>query len=130
VQRTLAGSQPDWDILTALRAPDGLRYNACDVTALCSPTRAALLTGRTTLRSGSARSGSCPPDSPATRRSSRIGRDNGLPVDPSYAAMSPFAFTATLGKVVFDVAPALTEEDRHAMHEHEQHAALAHGIGA
>ena len=81
VNRTLAGSQPDWDILDSPRAPEGapnvlvvlvddagfgqastfggavstpcmsrladqgLRYNAFHVTALCSPTRAALLTG-------------------------------------------------------------------------------------
>src|SRR4051812_564046 len=80
VNRTLAGSRPDWDILSSPRAPEGapnvlvvliddvgfgqpstfggavstpclsrladqgLRYNAFHVTALCSPTRAALLT--------------------------------------------------------------------------------------
>jgi Sulfatase len=80
--RTLAGSQPDWNVLDAIAAPegapnillvliddagfgnpstfggpistptfsrvadDGLRYNACHVTALCSPTRVSLLTGR------------------------------------------------------------------------------------
>ena len=32
--------------------------------------------------------------------------------------------------VVFDIDPHLTEADRQATHEHEQHAALAHGIGA
>ena len=36
-------------------AEKGLRYNRFHVTAMCSPTRAALLTGRTTTRSGSAR---------------------------------------------------------------------------
>ena len=82
VDRTLAGSQPDWDLIEApsspagapnvllvliddagfgnpstfggpIRTPNytrmaegGLRYNRCHVTALCSPTRAALLTGR------------------------------------------------------------------------------------
>ena len=82
VNRTLAGSRPDWNILSSPKAPegapnvllvliddagfgkpstfggpistptftrlaeDGLRYNAFHVTALCSPTRAALLTGR------------------------------------------------------------------------------------
>ena len=80
--RTLEGSQPDWDLIGAVKAPDGapnvlmvliddagfgnggtfggpidtpnytrmaqrgLRYNRFHVTALCSPTRAALLTGR------------------------------------------------------------------------------------
>jgi arylsulfatase len=80
--RTLEGSQPDWDLIGHVDAPDGapnvllvliddagfgnaatfggpiatpnytrmaeegLRYNRFHVTALCSPTRAALLTGR------------------------------------------------------------------------------------
>ena len=80
--RTLEGSQPDWDAIGHIEAPDGapnvllvliddagfgnagtfggpintprysriaeegLRYNRFHVTALCSPTRAALLTGR------------------------------------------------------------------------------------
>lgn len=34
-----------------------------------------------------------------------IGKDNGDPVSPSYAAKSPFAFTGKIGKVVFDLAP-------------------------
>ena len=82
VDRTLAGSQPDWDLIGDPTAPDGapnvllvllddagfgnpstfggpidtpnytrlaeggLRYNRFHVTAICSPTRAALLTGR------------------------------------------------------------------------------------
>ena len=82
VDRTLAGSQPDWNLIEHPRPPDGapnvllvliddagfgnpstfggpiqtpnytrmaeggLRYNRFHVTALCSPTRAALLTGR------------------------------------------------------------------------------------
>ncbi len=82
VNRTLEGSQPDWDLIGHVDAPDGapnvlvvliddagfgnagtfggpidtpnytrmaeggVRYNRFHVTALCSPTRAALLTGR------------------------------------------------------------------------------------
>ena len=46
----------------------GLRYNGFHVTALCSPTRAALLTGRNHHTVGFGRSGSCPPRSRATRR--------------------------------------------------------------
>ena len=81
-QRTLDGSQPDWEAIGHVEAPDGapnvllvliddagfgnagtfggpidtpnysriaeqgVRYNRFHVTALCSPTRAALLTGR------------------------------------------------------------------------------------
>jgi arylsulfatase A-like enzyme len=59
-----------------------------------------------------------------------VGRDNGLPVDRSYADKSPFAFTGTIKRVAFDINPHRTEDDRHALHEHAQHAALAHGIGA
>jgi arylsulfatase len=32
-----------------------------------------------------------------------IGKDNGDPVSPTYAAKSPFAFTGAIGKVVFDL---------------------------
>jgi arylsulfatase len=82
VNRTLAGSEPDWATIAPIQAPDGapnvllvliddagfgnpstfggpiatpnytrlaedgLRYNRFHVTAMCSPTRAALLTGR------------------------------------------------------------------------------------
>ncbi len=82
VNRTLRGSQPDWDLIAAPTAPEGapnvvvvliddagfgnpstfggpiqtpnytrmaeggLKFNRFHVTALCSPTRAALLTGR------------------------------------------------------------------------------------
>ena len=82
VNRTLDGSQPDWNLIGHPPPPEGapnvllvliddagfgnpstfggpiqtpnytriaqggLRYNRCHVTALCSPTRAALLTGR------------------------------------------------------------------------------------
>jgi arylsulfatase len=59
-----------------------------------------------------------------------IGRDNGLPVDRAYAERSPFAFTGTIRKVVFDIDPILTDEARAEIHERMQRAALAHGIGA
>jgi len=59
-----------------------------------------------------------------------VGRDNGLPVDRNYADRSPFAFTGGIKRVVFDVDPILTDQDRAAIHESMQHAALAHGIGA
>jgi arylsulfatase len=57
-----------------------------------------------------------------------VGRDNGLVVDRRYADKAPFAFTGTVKKVVFDVAPHLKDEDEHALHEHAQQAHTARGI--
>ena len=59
-----------------------------------------------------------------------IGCDNGLPVDRAYADKSPFSFTGTIKKVVFDIDPADSQQDREALHAHASHAAVAHGIGA
>jgi hypothetical protein len=58
-----------------------------------------------------------------------IGRDNGLPVDRGYADKSPFAFTGTIRKVVFDVNPHL-DEDEQALHEHAHQGLAAHGMSA
>jgi arylsulfatase len=58
-----------------------------------------------------------------------IGRDNGLPVDRSYAAKSPYPFTGTVKKVVFDLKPGSHEEEK-ALHEAGSHVAAAHGISA
>jgi hypothetical protein len=59
-----------------------------------------------------------------------VGRDNGLVVDRSYADKAPFAFTGTVKKVVFDVAPHLDDSDEHALHEHASQADTARGIRA
>jgi arylsulfatase A-like enzyme len=59
-----------------------------------------------------------------------IGRDNGLVVDRSYADKAPFAFTGTVKKVVFDVAPHLDDGDEHALHEHASQADTVRGIRA
>jgi arylsulfatase A-like enzyme len=59
-----------------------------------------------------------------------VGRDNGLVVDRSYADKAPFAFTGTVKKVVFDVAPHLADEDEHALHEHAAQGHTARGITA
>ena len=58
-----------------------------------------------------------------------IGRDNGLPVDRSYAAKSPYPFTGTVKKVVFDLKPG-SHDDEKALHEAGAHVATAHGISA
>ena len=55
-------------------ASAGLRYNRFHVTALCSPSRAALLSGATTTRSASARSPSSPAGGRATTRPGRRAR--------------------------------------------------------
>ena len=58
-----------------------------------------------------------------------VGRDNGLPVDRAYAAKSPYPFTGTVKKVVFDLKPG-THEDEIALHEAGAHVAAAQGISA
>ena len=50
-------------------AKEGVRYNRFHVTALCSPTRAALLTGRNSHAVGFGSVGEFSPRSPAIRRS-------------------------------------------------------------
>jgi arylsulfatase len=59
-----------------------------------------------------------------------VGRDNGLVVDRGYAGKAPFAFTGTVKKVVFDVAPHFDGKDELALHEHAQQAHTARGINA
>jgi hypothetical protein len=59
-----------------------------------------------------------------------VGRDNGLVVDRSYAAKAPFAFTGTVRKVVFDVAPHPDGKDELALHANAQQAHTARGINA
>jgi arylsulfatase len=59
-----------------------------------------------------------------------IGRDNGMPVDRSYADKSPFAFTGTVKKVVFDVNPHLTGAHEEELHEHLHQALAGHAINA
>jgi hypothetical protein len=57
-----------------------------------------------------------------------VGLDNGLVVDRSYADQAPFAFTGTVKKVVFDVAPHLDEQDEQALHAHASQSDTARGI--
>ena len=58
-----------------------------------------------------------------------VGRDNGLPVDRAYADKSPYPFTGTVKKVVYDLKPA-SHEDEMALHEAGAHVAAAHGVSA
>jgi hypothetical protein len=51
-------------------------------------------------------------------------------VDRSYASKAPFAFTGTVKKVVFDVAPHPDGQDEDALHIHAQQAHTARGINA
>jgi arylsulfatase len=59
-----------------------------------------------------------------------VGRDNGLVVDRGYADKAPFAFSGTVKKVVFDVAPHSDAADEHALHAHAQQANAARGVNA
>jgi arylsulfatase A-like enzyme/uncharacterized membrane protein len=58
-----------------------------------------------------------------------IGRDNGLVVDLDYEPKAPYIFTGTVKEVVFDLKPAI-HDDEHALHEHASLNAVAHGISA
>ena len=51
------------------------------------------------------------------------------PSTASYAAKSPYPFTGTVKKVVFDLKPG-SHEDEKALHEAGAHVAAAHGISA
>jgi arylsulfatase len=51
-------------------------------------------------------------------------------VDRRYADKSPFAFTGTIHKVVFDINPHLSEADEQALHEHAHQGLTAHGMSA
>lgn len=59
-----------------------------------------------------------------------IGRDNGLPVDRSYADHSPFAFTGTVKRVVFDIDPHPDHTAERHLHEHAQRSLATHGMAA
>ena len=59
-----------------------------------------------------------------------IGRDNGGVVDLGYASRKPFAFTGTVKKVTFDVAPHMSAEDAKALNEHAAQALAAHAASA
>jgi arylsulfatase len=57
-----------------------------------------------------------------------IGRDNGGVVDRAYEDQKPFAFTGTVKKVVFDIAPHAAEQDELDVHTAEQHGQAAHAL--
>jgi arylsulfatase len=57
-----------------------------------------------------------------------IGRDNGGVVDRAYEDKKPFAFTGTVKKVVFDIAPHVAEQDELDVHTAEQHGQAAHAL--
>jgi len=53
-----------------------------------------------------------------------------MPVDRNYADKSPFAFTGTIKRVVFDVNPHVSEEHERELHEQVHQALAAHAINA
>ena len=56
-----------------------------------------------------------------------ISRDNGLVVDLDYEDKAPYPFTGTVKQVVFDLKPAIHEEEQ-ALHQHASLNAVAHGV--
>ena len=58
-----------------------------------------------------------------------IGRDNGLPVGPAYSQKSPYPFTGTVEKVIFDLQPK-PHQTAERLHQVLHHAAVAAGISA
>ena len=59
-----------------------------------------------------------------------IGEDSGLVVNRNYVDKAPFAFTGTIRKVVFDVAPHPSTDDEQTLHEHAQQATAVQGMNA
>jgi len=57
-----------------------------------------------------------------------IGRDNGGVADRAYEDQKPFAFTGTVKKVVFDIAPHVAAQDELDVHTAEQHGQAAHAL--
>ena len=55
-----------------------------------------------------------------------VGRDNGGVVDLDYEDRAPYAFTGTVDRVVFDLAPHAHDVEVD-LHEATAQAALAHG---
>ena len=58
-----------------------------------------------------------------------IGRDNGGVVDLSYEDRKPFAFTGTIRRVVFDLAPH-ADEDREELDAATHQGDAAHALSA
>ena len=59
-----------------------------------------------------------------------IGRDNGGVVDLSYEDRKPFAFTGEIKKVVFDIEPHASDDDKHELHKNVHHGHAAHALTA
>ena len=56
-----------------------------------------------------------------------VGRDNGMPVDRAYRDRSPYAFTGTVKKVVFDLQPH-PQGGEESLHREAHRAGVATGI--
>jgi hypothetical protein len=59
-----------------------------------------------------------------------IGRDNGGVVDRAYENEKPFAFTGTVKKVVFDIAPHAAAQDELDVHTGEHHGKAAQALSS
>jgi arylsulfatase A-like enzyme/uncharacterized membrane protein len=58
-----------------------------------------------------------------------ISRDNGLVVDLDYEHKAPYQFTGTVKQVVFDLKPAMPDDER-ALHHHASMNAVAAGVAS
>lgn len=96
-------------------ANEGLRYTNFHSTSLCSPTRAALITGRNHHSVGFGVVSEAATGFPGY--DSYIGKDTGTPVDDRDYKM-PFAFTGKIDKLTIIVdPPQLTPEDGKRLRE-------------
>ncbi|MGH2936758.1 MAG: arylsulfatase [Solirubrobacterales bacterium] len=59
-----------------------------------------------------------------------IGRDNGGVVDDSYADRKPFPFNGEVKKVVFEIQPHRSEEEKQELHQAVHHGHTAHALSA
>jgi Sulfatase len=99
-------------------AKAGLRYTQFHSTALCSPTRAALITGRNHHSVGFGVIGEMSTGYPHTipilmsiDETFDVGIDTRTPVNDSYKL--PFRFTGTIDRLTFNLGPEqLTDADR------------------
>jgi hypothetical protein len=130
--KTLGDSRPDWGLIGHVKPPAGApnvqMAFVADEAKPATPGQVTLyVNGKP---AGSGRMDHTVPFGFSGYSGLDVGRNNGLVVDRSYAGKAPFAFTGTVKKVVFDVAPHPDGQDEDALHAHAHQAHAARGINA